>query len=68
MSKDWIYKLYNVNVNNVKFERSANGLYEFSTKSERGLYIIKEKDDYEVVAESTNTVVKFTCDLSGIEG
>lgn len=59
---------YKVDADKVKFERSANGLYEFSVKSFKGRYLIKENNDYTVVVEATNSKAQWACDLSGLEG
>lgn len=67
MRKERFEKAYNVNLDNVDFTLSNNGLYEFSTKTYKGLYVIKENDDYRAIEERTNSVSQWTSDLKGLE-
>lgn len=67
MRKKKFEKDYNINLDNVNFMLSKNGLYEFSP-TYKGVYIIKEKNDYRAVEEMSNLVCQWgAVDLKGLE-
>lgn len=68
MTKERLFNKYNVNVDHVAFQKSANGLYEVSIRTlNNGNYIIKyDADNYDVVTKENQTS-QFCCDLSDLE-
>ena len=58
---------FHVDVTKVNFYPYARGTSMYSDTNKNGYYITKSGDDYDVVEEKTNSVCRFTHDLSDLE-
>lgn len=69
MNKEELKRQYSVNADKVAWEECENGGYKWKTSkvNKNGFYINEEKGKYTVVDGKTNSVCRFTHDLSDLE-
>lgn len=69
MNKERLKTNYNVDADKVDWQESENRGYKWKTSptNKRGFYINEEYGNYTVVDGKTNSVCRFTHDLSDLE-